>query len=431
MRDFLRMGKTVMPFSNRGTFLLSAVFAGMILLTAGCNKTPLIPDVDFAEKYLKEQTYNHCIRYQRIGTVYDTGKDGHYVFFSAPEVINYGGWEIKNSHKDTKFNCMLRRYNRVGHVYHKLVNFQITPLEKTESGKYSHTATMKIEFICMDKMYHDDSEYNAGLIWLYETRKYADFSNLDLRNQFGNIWKPGYDFLLLTGRMLKDTSSEKKIVREVPLRYDSENFSWQWRNSNGKWLDDFSAAAKLDELPKLPNADLLDTDIAKYISPEVTMNNKLLIFEYAAYLCDADHETLLTRFLNDEFLFFCPGQNDPMWLEKEPYQASKKLLELTNKITIEHQKVSPWQALQALNKYHLAVTPLQDVIWNQVEKDLKKILDMLCNTDFIENEKKEAYLNKFIKRLGECSNLISQPRYSNIVSLCTERLNKVRAESSK
>ena len=161
------------------------------------------------------------------------------------------------------------------------------------------------------------------------------------------------------------------------------------------------------------------------------MNNKLLIFEYAAYLCDADHETLLTRFLNDEFLFFCPGQNNPMWLEKEPYQASKKLLELTNKIMIEHQKVSPWQALQALNKHYLAVAPLQDVIWNQVEKDLKKILDMLCNTDFIENEKKEAYLNKFIKRLGECSNLISQPRYSNIVSLCTERLNKVRAESNK
>jgi hypothetical protein len=246
----------------------------------------------------------------------------------------------------------------------------------------------------MDKMYHDDSEYNAGLIWLYETRKYADFSNLDWRNQFGTIWKPGYDFLLLTGRILKDNSSEKKIVREVPLRYDSENFSWQWRNSNGKWLDNFSAAAKLEELPKLPNADLLDTDIEKYISPEVTMNNKLLIFEYAAYLCDADHETLLTRFLNDEFLFFCPGQNNPMWLKKEPYQASKKLLELANKITIEHQKVSPWQALQALNKHHLAVTPLQDVIWNQVEKDLKKILDMLCNTDFIENEKKEAYLNK-------------------------------------
>jgi hypothetical protein len=431
MRDFLRMGKTVMPFSGRGAFLLSVFLTGAVLFTAGCNKAPLVPDVNFAEKYLKEQTYNHCMRYQRIGTVYDTGKDGYYVFFSAPEEINYNGWEVKNTRKDFNFSCMFRRYNNVGQVYHKLINFHITPLQKTGSEKYTHTATMKIEFICMDKMYHDDSEYNAGLIWLYETKKYADFNKSDLQNQFGTIWKPGYDLLLLTGRILKDTSSEKKIVREVPLRYDSENFSWQWRNSNGKWLDDFTSETKLGELPKLPNADLLDADIAKFVSPEVTQNNKLMILDYAAYLCDSEYETILTRFLNDEILFFCPGQKDPMWLAKEPYKASKSLLELANKIMIEKQKVSPWQALQALNKYYLAVAPLQDIIWDQIEKDLKKVLDMLCNTDFIENEKKEVYLNKFIRRLGECSNLKNQPRYGNIVSTCTERLKKVRAESNK
>lgn len=431
MWGFHRMSKTEMLFTRKGAFLFSAFLASVILFSTGCNKAPLVPDVDFAEKYLKEQTYNHCLRYQRLGTVYDTLRDGHYVFFSAPDEINYGGWKIKNSHKDINFNCMFRRFNSVGHVYHKLVNFHVTPLVKTDGGKYTYTATMKIEFICVDKMYHDDSEYNAGLIWLYETRKYADFSKLDLQNQFGTIWKPGYDLLLLTSRILKDTSAEKKIVREVPLRYDSENFSWQWRNSNGKWLDNFTAVAKLEELPQLPNADLLDTDVSKFVSPEVTMNNKLMILEYAAYLCDSEHETLLTRFLNDEFLFFCPGQDDPMWLGKEQYKASKKLLELVNKITIEQQKVSPWQALQALNKYYLAVEPLQNIVWNRIDKDLKKVLDMLCNTDFIEDEKKEAYLNKFLKRLGECSNLKSHPRYSSTIFMCTERLKKIRAASSK
>ncbi len=431
MWGFQRTGKTVMPFTCRWAFLFSAFFACGILFTSGCNKVPLVPDVDFAEKYLKEQTYHHCMRYQRLGTVYDTMKDGHYVFFSAPEDINYGGWKIKNSRKDINFNCMFRRYNSVGHIYHKLVNFHVTPLVKTESDKYTYTATMKIEYICVDKMYHDDAEYNAGLIWLYEARKYADFSKLDLQNQFGTIWKPGYDLLLLAKRMLKDSSTEKKLVREVPLRYDSENLSWQWRNSSGKWLDDFTAAVKLEELPQLPNADLLDADITKYVSSDITLNHKLMVFEYAAYLCDSDHETLLTRFLNDEFLFFCPGQNDPMWLGKEQYKASKDLLQLANNIMIDQQKVSPWQALQALNQHYLAVAPLQNIVWNRVEKDLKNILDMLCNTDFIETEKKEVYLNKFIQRLGECSNLKSNPRYSSIVSLCTERLTKLRAASGK
>jgi hypothetical protein len=120
-----------------------------------------------------------------------------------------------------------------------------------------------------------------------------------------------------------------------------------------------------------------------------------------------------------------------MWLDKDQYNASKRLLELTNKIMIEHQKISTWQALQALNKHYQAIAPLQNIVWNRVEKDLTKVLDMLCNTDFIETEKKEVYLNKFIQRLGECSNLKSNPRYSSIVSLCTERLTKLRAASGK
>ena len=67
--------------------------------------------------------------------------------------------KIKKSRKNTDFNCMFRRYSSVGQASHKLVNFQVTPLVKTESDKYTYTATMKIEFTCMDKMYQDDSEY--------------------------------------------------------------------------------------------------------------------------------------------------------------------------------------------------------------------------------------------------------------------------------
>jgi hypothetical protein len=280
-------------------------------------------------------------------------------------------------------------------------------------------------------MYHNDAEYNASMIWLYDPKKYTDFRKLDLLNQFGMIWKPGHDLLLLTRRMLKDTSSEKKMKREISLRYDSENLSWQWFSSNGKWRDDFNSVVKLEDFPQLPDAHLLDADIAKNISPDDTLNHKLMILEHAAYLCDPDYEALLTRFLKDRYLFLCPGQKDPMWLDKDQYNASKRLLELTNKNMIEHQKISTWQALQALNKHYQATAPLQNIVWNRVEKDLTKVLDMLCNTDFIEDEKKEMYLNKFVQRLGECSNLKNHPRYNSIISLCTERLNKIRTASAK
>lgn len=416
---------------KKQSLLFAALLGSVFILFTGCERVPVLPDVQFAESYLAEQTYSHCKRYQRIGVVYSSGKPGRYVIFSSPEEISYEGWKIKNPGKEVRFGCMFRRYNDVGQVYHEMLDYQFMPLVKTDSEQYPYTSTMKIEFTCMDKLYHDDLEYNAGMVWLYEKSKYDGFGKLDLQNQFSAMWKPAYDLLLLTSRMEKDTASGKKLVREVPLRYSAENSNWQWQNMNGKWLDNFEAVSKLEEIPALANADLMNKDLNSILPPDVAQNNKILSFEFADYLCPAAHEKTVSRFLRDEFLFFCPGKKEPVWLGKNQYIASKNLLALANQITIEHKKVSPWQALQALNKHFRAIEPVQNIVWDHVEQNLKRILDMICSTDFIEHKKKQNYLNRFVKRLDGCTKLSAHPRFKMIRTMCFERLAQLEKSTGK
>ncbi|MBR2428201.1 MAG: hypothetical protein IKB16_15815 [Lentisphaeria bacterium] len=428
----VKNGDTVLlAFCRKQALLVSAFFVCVVILLTGCDQAPLPPDIRFAENYLREQTYNHCKRYARMYPVYSTGESDRYVFFSAPENINHEGWKIRNSEDDTEFSCMFRRYDMVGQVYHEMISHEFSPLVKTNTEKYPYTTKLKIEFICMDKLYHDNLEYNAGIIWIFEKEKYADFSKMDLQNQFTSLWKITSDLQLLTWRMKKDTASGKKMVREVPMRYDAENTTWQWQNIKGKWCTGFESETKLDSYETLKGADTPVDNLQQMLSGAAAENNSVLSMDYVTYLCANTNKDLLTRHLQNEFLFFCPGKKEPLWLEKDQFKASKQLVDIYNRITVEHKKVTVWQGLQSLNQNYKALQTVQDLIWNHVDKELEKTLAMICNTDFIETDKKKMYLNKFLKRLDECSNLQEHTRFLHVKELCDSKLAKIKQEEEE
>jgi hypothetical protein len=231
--------------------------------------------------------------------------------------------------------------------------------------------------------------------------------------------------------MKKDTASGKKMVREVPMRYDAENTTWQWQNIKGKWCTGFESETKLDSYETLKGADTPVDNLQQMLSGAAAENNSVLSMDYVTYLCANTNKDLLTRHLQNEFLFFCPGKKEPLWLEKDQFKASKQLVDVYNKITVEHKKVTVWQGLQSLNQNYKALQTVQDLIWNHVDKELEKTLAMICSTDFIETDKKKMYLNKFLKRLDECSNLQEHARFLHVKELCDSKLAKIKQEEEE
>ena len=431
--NVVKRGKNVVwaKICSRMSLFVSVLSICTVLLLTGCDQTPLPPDTRFAENYLREQTYDHCKRYRKMYQIYSTGESDRYVFFSPAEEVNYKGWEIKNAGENVELNCLFRRYDTVGQVYHEMVSHEFSPMTKTTSDKHPYTMTLKIEFTCMDKIYHDDLEYNAGMIWIYNKDKYADLNKMDLQNMFATMWKPTMDLPLLVWRMKKDTGSGKKMIREIPLRYDAEDTVWQWQDINGKWRNGFASETKLDEFETLAGADTVCENLQTLLPETAAVKNTILSMEYASYLCSNEDKELLKRYLQNEFLFFCPGKKEPVWLEKHQYNASRKLVTVYNQITIEHKKYTVWQALQTLNQHHHAIPLVQDLIWQHVDKELDKNLKMICNTDFIEKDQKKVYLKKFLKRLDECANLESNPRFLGVKKQCLNSLDKIDQDTEE
>lgn len=428
----IKSGENILSvLSRKGNVLLfSAICAGIVFLFTGCKEEeapdlPAFPDGSFAENYLKEQTYNHCKYHLKKYQVYSTGANDHYVFFSHPREANCNGWKIKQDGNTLNYNGLFRYYDTVGQLYHKLHKYEFHSLSPLESKKFPYTAKMKLEFTCMNKTYHNDMKYNAGLVWLYDKSDFEDFSKADLQSQFALMWKKPTDRLLLTLLMKKDSTGERKITREVPLRYDADNHCWQWRDRRGRWHQDFVKKSDFDRFDIIAGVNLPRKNLNALLAPKISSNHTIVTSGDGKFLCAGKDKNLLLDCLQYESIFLCPGKNIPVWLEKKQYDDSSKLVTFYNKVTYNREKLTVWQALQILDKYYLAIPDVQDLIWDHVEKELARILKTITDTNYVTKEQKKSYINKFLSNLDKCSNLVTGPRFLKIQEQCRTCLENI------